>query len=692
MIKIPALFKKPLPVRRFEKLLRLIEQPADNAYLRSVFERRPPSGRGKEDLFVIKQNLDKEDEKKLKHLAKAIKSNSALPVKFLPVAASAAVIIGGTFFFTVLMNPLLEKALEAGLENIFEARSDVTAFRLNLLRFRISIASVTVANKESPMTNLFEMDRIEFRLLPQAVLRGKIYIEEMRADGMRFGTARETSGALARFPQGEDAPAKPSAPPLVDLGNFDASALLERELDKMRSITVYNEAIAFYEAADAQWRERTESAERRYAELNAAAKPFMDLNLASIDVRNPANLQNLVQLVKDAKTAYDSVNNAVNEVNSIVDGIGADVSSALALKKAAENAVFEDINRLKSYIDIGGGGYHQVLDPILQEILSATAQEYVRYGKIALNALEKVKELQAKLPKTDKKEKKPEFKGRDVAFPTRSYPFFYIGILASDWTARSWQTSFDLRNVSSEPDLIDAPVSLALHLRGQEGDKIEADFDGIAEFRSGQNRLFDAKFRGAGFPVAMNAGLEKMGAGGFEGRAEMTVNAGGMRDGSWNMGAAISVTEPRLVSPEGIVATAVDEAVRETGLVKLGADYIHAADAEDNFKLDTNLGALIAASLKKTAAAYVDKALARAEEELRSRLAPSVNKLKLESGEVDALFALARGDKSKLTVLRGSLDERIKAMEAKVKSAAEDKAKEAAGNAIKGALGGKLPF
>jgi hypothetical protein len=75
------------------------------------------------------------------------------------------------------MNPLLERALESGLEYLFEARADVDNFHLNIIHFRIKMDGITVANRHDPMKNLFQTGRIEFRLKPEAVLRGKIYIE-----------------------------------------------------------------------------------------------------------------------------------------------------------------------------------------------------------------------------------------------------------------------------------------------------------------------------------------------------------------------------------------------------------------------------------------------------------------------------------------------------------------------------------
>lgn len=681
-VKIPSLFKKPLPAAQFEKrITRYIEQPADQEFLRSCFTLKTEGGAG---FYVLKKEIDAKGAARLAALAKAIKANRVWPVKALPLAVCAIAVTGAVFFFTVLMNPLLERALESGLESAFEARADVDRFRLNLLRFRVSIAAVTVANKEHPMENLFELSRVEFRLLPQAVLRGKIYIEEIRADGLKFGTPRKTSGALARFAADSAAAqkkaAKASEPPLVNLADFDAKALLDRERDKMRSFAAYDEAISLYTTTEAQWKERVDSARTRTAELQNAAKPFMELNLNNMDIRNPETLQRLLKLIDDAKKAREAVQNATNEASSIVDGVNTSVKSALDLKKSAENAVKDDLARLKSYIDVGNGGYHQILDPILEEVLSTQAQNYLDYGKTALSALNKIKSLQAALPKKEKKPREAAFKGRDVPFPTPRYPFFYLGILATDVTVEGWKNSFDLRNVSSEPELIDAPVTLALRLNEEGGARRTARFDGTAELRSSKPELFDARVEAENFPVRLDAGIEPLGLSGFSGSAAVTVNAAGAKTGDWNTRAGISVHEPRIDRAEGIVAGAIDEAVREAGIVTIAARFEHSGGS-NAVDLETNIGELIMNALKKTAQAYIGKAVALLEAELKTRLTPYLEKVNLGQAEFDALARAARGDKSALDSLSRTLNDKIAGMEQKAKSAAEGKANAAVDSA-----------
>ena len=163
-------FKKPLPEKRLEKMyLKYLQQSGDRKFFASCFEER-------EGMMVFREEPELKTVKRIKALLREIKKNWKGPVKFLPLTAAAIVVAALAFFFTVLMNPLLEGALEKGLQALFEARAEVDGFNLNPLRFRVGIRRIAVANRDSPMKNLFETGRLEFRLKPAAVLRGKIYI------------------------------------------------------------------------------------------------------------------------------------------------------------------------------------------------------------------------------------------------------------------------------------------------------------------------------------------------------------------------------------------------------------------------------------------------------------------------------------------------------------------------------------
>jgi len=689
-LKAPGKLSKPVKKDIFEKkYVKYIENPTDNSFFTGAFELQG-------NVYIQRKDLKKDDIKNLKRLLKVIKTNRKGAVKFVPLAIAAVFVGAVVIFFSIFANPLLERAMEQGLEAVFEAKSDVYHFRLSLIRFRIAISGITVANRDSPMKNLFEMGKTEIRLKPAAVLRGKVYIEEIRADSIRFGTDRKVSGALpARPPKvKKEPPPKSDVPPLIDLKNFDAKALLEREYHKLSSPKLYDEVITVYNETLAKWQNQVSLAKTRGEELKAASQPILNLNMNSIDIKDVQGIQKTIQ---DITTMINTTKAAADDATKMVNGIEEDIKTARNLEQNARTAITSDINHLKSYVDIGSGAAFAALEPSIREVLSDTGGQYFDYGLRALEVLEQLKAQSAAQPKTEKPPKKvPKtvFKGRDVHFPTRAYPAFYLGVLASDFTLNIWNWAFDLRNVSSDPDLSGGPVTLNLALTEESG-KLERQvaFKGSADFRSKATELYTANVNGRGFPVEMGKQLSTAGINGFKGSAAFSFNMSG-NTGSTSLGGDIRLSQAQLVDPQGTLAEAIDTALKEAGQVNLGIQYTALKDQKDEFKVTTNIADLIAKAMKAAVEAYAKKALDEIEKVVRERLSQYIDGKFASKEDLDALMALARGDKAAMDQLTKSLTNKKTEFEQKAKGVADQAKKEATQQgqqAAKDVLEGKQP-
>ncbi|MDR0403137.1 MAG: hypothetical protein LBH35_06060 [Treponema sp.] len=700
--KVPAIFRRPYTEKRFTKrLLKFIEQPGDREFLVSVFDLN-------EGVYTLKEAFAKpldeqagDEEKKamagtlkrLVILAKAIKKNRQMAVKLLPLTAFAVLVTSLVIFFMIFMDPVLEGLLERGLENVFEARCDVNKFHLGLIRFRIGIESVTVANRDEPMKNLFETGRLEIRLKPQAVLRGKIYIEELRADSLRFGTPRGVSGAIPEYAAKIAARReKPPAPPLVDLSNFDAMGLLEREYDKLASPAAFQSALSAYDEARARWENQYARANAQVAELRSAVQPVLNIN-----INNIRRAEEAAKIVSEVNALAASVESARDEVETIVDGVQTDINTARNLERTAREALQGDIDHLKSYLDLGSGNALRALEPSIREILSDEVEQYIAYGQRALEAFEKIKALQARIPKSEPKPKKRTFRGRNVAFPTQAYPVFYLGIMASDFTLGGWNWGFDLRGVSSDPDLSGRPTELKLALTEQGSYGRTTRFDGSADFRTTARQYFSAAVTGDNFPLDLRGNLSAVGIGGFSGAVGFNANFSGGRGGAAAGGGGVDIKEPQLVDPRGTIAEVISEVLTEQNSVNLALQYEHTSAGDENFSITTNIGDLISAALRRAAERYIRQAEEAVERALREKLSAYLDERWVSREDMDAIFAAARGDRNAVDQLKTSLEEKKNEAERKIRGAAEEainRAEEEAGRALQNVIPGgiRLPF
>ena len=680
--KAPGFFRKFLnPAALEKKYLKYVEVPADKTFLIACYEKQ-------EDGYHIRTDLDENEVKRLKELKKAIKKNQKFAVKLLPLGIAAAFIGAIVIFFTIFANPLLQKALEKGLEAVFEARVNAEKFGISLFKFEIGMNSLTIADRDQPMKNLIQFSTMRIKLKPQAVLRGKVYVEEIRADSIRFGTDRKVSGALPGVKSKEEkAKEETSIPPLVDLRNFDAMALLNQEYDKLQTPKLYDAAMVAYETSAAKWKTEQQAARARVTELQARSEPLLKINVNDYKIQGSSR-EEISAAVEQIRTTVGEVNSLITTVqaaqgdmNRMMIGVQDDINAATALERNARNAFTADFNHLRSYLDLGSGALLDVLEPVIMEILTDAAKDYLAYGERALEILEKVKAMQAKLPKSDPnaKPKVEKFKGRDVVFPTRLYPRFFLGILATDvLTPKDWHWGFDLRGVSSDPDFSEVPTTVALSL-AETGDGLNraGSFKGQADLRSNASERFNADVSAAGFPMDVSGGLDRIGVGGISGGASFKANASGKTNGGFSAGADVSLAQAKLASPANTFAQAADEAIQRVKSVELGVQYEHVVSGRDRFSVKTNFGDIFKDALGRLASQYRKQAEDALEKALREKTAQYIDGKFVSKEDLDAVMGLVRGDKSAVDMLKGSLDRKKTELENRIKSAGEQVVDEA---------------
>jgi hypothetical protein len=345
-----------------------------------------------------------------------------------------------------------------------------------------------------------------------------------------------------------------------------------------------------------------------------------------------------------------------------------DIETARSLEQSARNAFAADFNHLRSYLDFESGAAAEVLEGVIWNLLTDSAFTYLAYGERALEVLGKVKELQEKLPLSSPKPAK-KYKGRDVVFPTKRYPRFFLGLLAADvLTPSAWSWGFDLRGVSSDPDLSGLPASLALSLI-ESGDRRSGSFNGQADFRSNATERFNAELRGGGFPL--DIGLSRIGIGGFSGGASFRFNAAGNTGGGFSGGGDISLVNAKLTNPSNTFAQAVDEAIGQVSSVDLGVKYEHVISGKDQFSVSANFGGILKDALGRIVAQYLRRAEEALENALRSRIEQYIDGKFISKEDLDMVFAVLRGDKGAIDELKNTLDNKKTELENRLRSAAE---------------------
>lgn len=115
----------------------------------------------------------------------------------------AAVPLGATLVLVavswwLLLDLAVERAVEYVGTEIVGARVDLASADASLSRGSVVLRGLEVTNPDKPMTNLVQSDEIVARIRVLPLLEKKVVIDTMALRGVRFGTPRRTSGAIAK--------------------------------------------------------------------------------------------------------------------------------------------------------------------------------------------------------------------------------------------------------------------------------------------------------------------------------------------------------------------------------------------------------------------------------------------------------------------------------------------------------------
>lgn len=120
----------------------------------------------------------------------------------LPMAALFAAIV---LLAVAFRDPLLHRGAVNALQGGFGARAEVADLKTTLtLSFQLQ--RVAVADRRKPMQNLFEFDRMAGGVSLDQLLAGRVHIDELALEGLKFGSPRKESGALPEAPAAEPVP------------------------------------------------------------------------------------------------------------------------------------------------------------------------------------------------------------------------------------------------------------------------------------------------------------------------------------------------------------------------------------------------------------------------------------------------------------------------------------------------------
>ena len=498
-MKVPKMFKPDIKERRFKKrILRRVYIESERDFLLRLYSPGP------EGRYTRCAELSDEEAKRLKALARSIKKNRGV-VRTGKLSLVAILVAGILVFNFAFKNRLLERGLERALEAVFSARAEVNGLDFRILGGRLSFDHLSVADEDQPMRNLFELGATEVDLNTGELLKGKVVISNLESRQISWQTPRDSSGALsgeqeAEQPTGEATAGRGGLS--LNLGSLDAEALIDQQLAKLSSPGRIEQLNGRLRSLQTVWQERVEQGRGDVEQLSGRIDAVRSIDVQTLDT--VAELQRAIADIQEAATAVNRVGEDLRQADGQIKADRRDVASA---RQEFQAAVDADVAYLSSLSDLSSGELKNLVSDLVAGYLEQSLGRTYGYAQRARGYTQRL--IARKREKQGDREKVNRMqRGVDVAFPAVDYPRFLLQNAGISLQDASTLLKGSLQNLSSNPDLIDKPVSFTF-LRSQSEKRLSVD--GMVDTRQNRDTDLELGVQAAGFTFSVSEGLEDLG-------------------------------------------------------------------------------------------------------------------------------------------------------------------------------------
>lgn len=549
----------------------------------------------------------------------------------------ALVFVAGliALFFVFFLDGLVKRALVAGAQAAVRAKVDIAEVDVQILKGVLLINGLAAANKDEPMKNIFEFReaRLDFKL--SAALRGKVVVSDASLSGLLFGTARKTSGALAR-------PSKPSALETMAkkaLGAEGQAALsklgemkpvLKGDLDpsKLKSLVGLDEAEKKVNEVKERWQSRIAAIQNFDKDIAAIQA---DLKSVGAGGSSPADIARKVQLVQQAQAKLKGMQAQVQSARQDINGDLAQVQGVLAKAQDLKN---QDLNGLLAMAGVPSLDAESLTKRLLGPALSGRVGEALYWVSWA--------RTKSSGSPAKKAPERPRRKGVDVEFPVPGAdPRFLLekasidGSLTSVFQGQDMDLYGTLTGVTSDAPLYGKPARLNLSGAVKNGPTLS--LEGLLD-QTKEPGGAAVDFNYAGLPLAgLFLGDGELGAQVTAGSARLKGRISSQGD-QWKGEVLIDASSIRLEPKLGLsgdMARFAGSALK--GVTRFNARVgIEGAEDDLRFTISSDLGRTLADSLKGAFSAEIAAQRKILEQKIDALYAGKAKALQAQAGQLQS--------------------------------------------------------
>lgn len=584
------------------------------------------------------------------------------PIRFEAIVPLAIVVGLIVLYFSLFFDGHLRRGLEYAATQANGAEVNIGRVQTSVFKASMQIAEVQMTDPAQPQQNRVEIGEMRFRMLWDALLRGKIMIEEAVIEDVQIATARQRAGyVLPPDPEQAEGPSASdrmlaqmkqefSGNVVGDLAAIAAGANPSEQLkvagEELKSSSHLDGLKKSQDEMEQQWRARFDALPKS-EDFNALRKRLSGVQLK--DFKDVTQVQASIREIQSIRDEFDAMSAPVGEAGGKLKGdMGALRTSFADLEKVMR----EDVRAMQSRLS-------------LPSLDTATLSRAL-FGMDVLGKLQQgrayMDQARAYIPVKGANKAAPKqiHKGQDYAFGRpQAYPAFWLRRAAVSSTLPGGKgLSGEILDVATDQALVGRPLLARLKgdfpQQGVTGVKAELVIDhrttepleraslqvgnyavvGRTLVDSESVTLAFAKAQAASGFVAELRGdrvdmrlSNRFGAAGFETTAKSPV-----------------VREMMAASLAGLDAVTMDARVSGTW-------------SDLDLSLSTNLADALAKGMGRYLQAKIDEARKRIENLVNDKIGEQKQRLLARQGELESRYQSALAErKAQVDKLRGELD------------------------------------
>ena len=682
--KLPGILKKRYSEKNFnKKILKKIYIADDKKFLAEFFKSDE-----KGMLSVPKeQQIPAADFQRLKLIGNEIKKQKGI-INFVPFAAVLIFCSVIALTVTIFKNKVVKYGLTTAMENIFEAKTDISNVDLKILSSSLKISGLQQASNDEPMKNLFEIKNITVDFNLTQLLRGKFDAQEISVTELAFGTDRKTDGTLPlkikksskktasksneKSKKTVEAVKKNLAAVFAD---YNPQAIISNMENNLKSPQLAKKIQDEAESLGSKWKGKPDELKSEVASLNSQVQA-----LAEKDWKKVSNPEELMKALTEIQDAIENTKKLKSSVESSAKEMSADTKKVKELSVSLNDAIKNDKALIQKELDKFTSFSMDTVKDLMSQSLTAAGYsifgKYYQYVEKGISIAEKFanepKDSKAKKAKKAASERK-RMKGQDIYYKKDTVPALLIEKIAASGTG----FSATAKEISNDPDKRGKPAVFDGMLTVA---KQKHAFDGIIDGRSNsENPLVTANYSGSNFPVKEN--LEVLSLNGNAG-ISMKVSAdldksfaakGTVKLSSLALGA--NAFEPELAYKVYTQALSTISAMQ----IEFSAEKDSSGDLE--LKISTDADKQLANAMKNILATQMASIKADAQSQITRLLNEKTGSASGAIADYMDIEKLMSGQTKAVDLINQKLEAKQKEISAQLKSKMEDAVKSKTQNA-----------